>query len=788
MAKEMLVRGKPHLTVGTIGALGHGKSTLTAALTAIMAKTHGGQRTDYDELKRMADSTEGIARSAPRVQYQSANRLYTHVDGPGGSDSAKTLITGVAQLDAAVLVVSAPDGPTTETREHLFLARQVGVRHLVVFLNKADLVDDEDLDLAKLEVRELLSALGYPADQVPVVIGSALKALERDASSIGVPAVIRLVEEMDRCIPLPKRDVDKPFLMAVEDVFVISGRGTVATGQIERGTVKIGDEVEIVGLRGTVKTTIVGVEMFRKLLDEGRAGDSVGLILRDIKREQIERGQILCKPGSVLAESQFEAEVYMLNTGDGGRHTPFFKGYRPQFYFRTADVAGAVELPPGVEMVMPGDTVTLTVNLVAPVALEEGLRFSIREGSKTVGAGVVASIGELDAMTPAAPKGAPESAVPHRSPPHEPLGLEFALPDFGDGSPAESGDDAPQDVAPPTVWVDNSSASKVSLLFVTTRQPSDDPEEIFSGERADPPYFGKANVRIPEVRRLGEIPLPFEIKLFSVTLYKQTADPRKHFILQGCELLEKSDWLEVIRSSGNQEALIFVHGFNVHFIDAVFRCAQIAWDIAYKGIPILFSWASRGALLDYGYDRNSALIARSRFVDLLVLLRNTGIEKVHVLAHSMGNFAVLDALATHDHIGRPLGLGEVLMAAPDVDLDQYKDIAPKVRAAAQGMTLYASSMDRAMVVSKKLAGNIPRAGDVLDGGPVLIDRVDAIDVTAVGDDVFGLNHGVFATEKSILNDVKLLLSRGIRPPGDRLAEIRGMPQGQSPSKWWRYVR
>lgn len=787
MEREMLARGKPRLTVGTIGAVGHGKSTLTAALTVIMAKIHGGQPTEYGELKRLAAGNHGIADTPPRVQYQSANRFYTHVVCPDGPDSAKALITGAAQLDAAILVVSAPDGATAETREQVFLARQVGVRDIVVFLNKADLVDEEELELAELEVRETLSALGYPGDKLPVVAGSAQRALRGDSSPIGIPAVIRLSEEMDRSIPLPKRDVDKPFLMAVEDVFGISGRGTVATGQIERGTVKVGDEVEIVGLGATRKTTIIGVEMFRKLLDEGHAGDNVGLILRDVTREQIERGQILCKPGTVLAESAFKAEVYMLTAKDGGRHTPIFKGYQPLFLFRTAKTTGAVKLPAGVEMVMPGDAVTLTVKLITPVALEKGLRFSIQEGNKTVGAGVVGSIG-LDALSAADEKTAAGPVLRHRSAPREPLGLDFALPDVGDSSPAEPSDEDRQDLGPPTVWVDDSAARRVSLLFATTRLPSDRPGKYFSGERAVAMTYGKANVRIPEERRLGEINLPFELKVFSFTLYKQAADPHKHFILEGCEILPGSDWFEVVSSSGHKEALIFVHGFNVGFLDGIFRCAQIAWDIGYQGIPILFSWASRGTLLNYEYDRNSALIARGHFVELLIALGEAGIEKVNVLAHSMGNFAVLDALAHHDHVSQPLRLGEVLMAAPDLDSDQYKGLAPKVCAVARGMTLYASSADKALVASKALAGGIPRAGDVSADGPVLVDRIDAIDVTAVGDDVLGLNHGVFAKEKSILNDVKLLLSLGLRPPGNRLAEIRGMPEGQSPSKWWRYVR
>ena len=741
MEKETLAeRSKPQLTVGTIGAAGAGKSTLTAALTAV----------------------------------KSANRLYTHLDSPGGADYAKSLIVGAAQMDAAVLVVSLPDGPNTQTREHLLLARQVGVRHIVVFLNKADLVDDaEILDLVELEVRELLSAYQYPGDHVPVVVGSALKALEGDTSPIGVPAVAKLVETMDRYIPLPQHDVDKPFLMAVDDVFAIADRGTIVTGQIERGTVKVGDEVEIVGLRSTARTTIAGVEMFRKLLDQGRAGENVGLLLRGIEKAQVERGQVICKPGTVRADTRFEAEVYMFDAEGGGRDSAIFMGYRPQFYFRTTDVAGVVELPPGVEMVMPGDRVTMTVELIAPIGLETGLHFSIREESKDVGAGVISAVGTRSVVA--------LMAKDVREP-----GRVFRA---GSGDDYRRGavEDLIRNPRRLPIWIDDSAERRVSLLFATTRTPSELPEEFFSGERADTPSYGKANVRIPEERRLGEIKLPFELKLFSFSLYKQSADPRKHFILQGCEILTKRDWLDVVSSSGQKEALIFVHGFRVGFLEGIYRCAQIAWDIGYRGIPILFSWASRGTVLNYEYDRNSALIARAPFVDLLLALGKAGIEKVHVLAHSMGNFAVLDALANHDHVGQPLPLGEVLMAAPDVDSDQYKGLAPKVRAVVKGMTLYASSADKALILSKTIAGRVPRAGDVPPGGPILVDRVDAIDVTAVGDDVFGLNHGVFAKEKSILNDVKLLLSLGLRPPADRLTEIRGMPVGQSPSKWWRYV-
>jgi elongation factor Tu len=394
VAKEKFERTKPHVNVGTIGHVDHGKTTLTAALTKVMAEKHGGEFKAYDQIdKAPEERARGITISTAHVEYQSDSRHYAHVDCPGHADYVKNMITGAAQMDGAILVCSAADGPMPQTREHILLARQVGVKYIVVFLNKVDMVDDAELlELVEMEVRELLSKYDFPGDKTPIVKGSALKALEGDQSPIGVPAVIQLVAELDKYIPLPERAIDGAFLMSVEDVFSISGRGTVVTGRIDRGIVKVNDEVEIVGLRPTQKTTCTGVEMFRKLLDQGQAGDNVGVLLRGTKREEVERGQVLAKPGSITPHTQFEAEVYVLTKEEGGRHTPFFKGYRPQFYFRTTDVTGAVELPAGVEMVMPGDNIKVVVELIAPIAMEEGLRFSIREGGKTVGSGVVAKI------------------------------------------------------------------------------------------------------------------------------------------------------------------------------------------------------------------------------------------------------------------------------------------------------------------------------------------------------------------------------------------------------------
>src|SRR5208283_2893647 len=394
MAKEKFARTKPHCNIGTIGHVDHGKTTLTAAITKVLAEQGGASFVAYDQIdKAPEEKAREITISTAHVEYQSSKRHYAHVDCPGHADYVKNMITGAAQMDGAILVVSAADGPMPQTREHILLARQVGVPYIVVYMNKADMVDDKELlELVEMEVRELLTLYKFPGEKTPIVIGSALKALEGEQSDLGVKSVIKLVEQMDVYIPVPKREIDKPFLMPVEDVFSISGRGTVVTGRIERGIVKINDEVEIIGLKATLKTTCTGVEMFRKLLDEGQAGDNVGVLLRGTKREEVERGQVLAKPGSITPHTQFECEVYVLTKEEGGRHTPFFKGYRPQFYFRTTDVTGLIELPGNTEMVMPGDNIKMTVELIAPIAMEEGLRFAIREGGRTVGAGVVSKI------------------------------------------------------------------------------------------------------------------------------------------------------------------------------------------------------------------------------------------------------------------------------------------------------------------------------------------------------------------------------------------------------------
>jgi elongation factor Tu len=394
MSKEKFERTKPHVNVGTIGHVDHGKTTLTAAITKVMAEINGGEFNDYADIDNAPEERErGITISTAHVEYESDNRHYAHVDCPGHADYVKNMITGAAQMDGAIIVIAATDGPMAQTREHILLSKQVGVPYILVYMNKADMVDDEELvELVEMEIRELLTEYDFPGDDTPVIFGSALKALEGDTSDIGVPSIVKLVEALDSYIPTPKRDTDKTFIMPIEDVFSISGRGTVVTGRIEAGIVNVNDEIEIVGIKDTQTTTCTGVEMFRKLLDSGEAGDNVGVLLRGTKREEVERGQVLAKPGSIKPHSKFEAEIYVLSKDEGGRHTPFFNNYRPQFYFRTTDVTGACQLPKGVEMVMPGDNVKMEVELLSPIAMEDGLRFAIREGGRTVGAGVVAKV------------------------------------------------------------------------------------------------------------------------------------------------------------------------------------------------------------------------------------------------------------------------------------------------------------------------------------------------------------------------------------------------------------
>jgi elongation factor Tu len=394
MAKGKFERTKPHVNVGTIGHVDHGKTTLTAAITTVLSKKYGGEAKAYDQIDAAPEEkARGITINTAHVEYETANRHYAHVDCPGHADYVKNMITGAAQMDGAILVVSAADGPMPQTREHILLARQVGVPYIVVFMNKCDMVDDAELlELVEMEVRELLSKYEFPGDDIPIIKGSALKAMEGDKGDLGEGAIMKLAEALDSYIPEPKRALDGAFLMPVEDVFSISGRGTVVTGRIERGIIKVGEELEIVGLKPTQKTICTGVEMFRKLLDQGQAGDNVGILLRGTKREEVERGQVLAKPASITPHTEFEAEIYVLSKEEGGRHTPFFNGYRPQFYFRTTDVTGALQLPAGTEMVMPGDNIKISVALIAPIAMEDGLRFAIREGGRTVGAGVVSKI------------------------------------------------------------------------------------------------------------------------------------------------------------------------------------------------------------------------------------------------------------------------------------------------------------------------------------------------------------------------------------------------------------
>ena len=394
MAKAKFERTKPHVNVGTIGHVDHGKTTLTAAMTMVLSAKFGGEAKAYDQIDAaLEEKARGITINTAHVEHETKNRHYAHVDCPGHADYVKNMITGAAQMDGAILVCSAADGPMPQTREHILLARQVGVPYMVVFMNKCDMVDDAELlELVEMELRELLSKYDFPGDDIPIIKGSALKAMEGDKGEMGEGAIMALADALDSYIPTPERAIDKPFLMPIEDVFSISGRGTVVTGRIERGIVKVGEEIEIIGIRPTTKTTCTGVEMFRKLLDQGQAGDNVGVLLRGTKREEVERGQVLAKPGSITPHTHFSSEVYILSKDEGGRHTPFFNGYRPQFYFRTTDVTGSIELPAGTEMVMPGDNIAMTVRLIAPIAMEEGLRFAIREGGRTVGAGVVAKV------------------------------------------------------------------------------------------------------------------------------------------------------------------------------------------------------------------------------------------------------------------------------------------------------------------------------------------------------------------------------------------------------------
>jgi elongation factor Tu len=394
MAKAKFERTKPHVNVGTIGHVDHGKTTLTAAMTLVLSAKFGGEARAYDQIDAAPEEkARGITINTAHVEYETKNRHYAHVDCPGHADYVKNMITGAAQMDGAILVCSAADGPMPQTREHILLARQVGVPYMVVYMNKCDMVDDAELlELVEMELRELLSKYDFPGDDIPIIKGSALKALEGDKGELGEVSIMALADALDSYIPTPERAIDKPFLMPIEDVFSISGRGTVVTGRIERGIVKVGEEIEIIGIRPTTKTTCTGVEMFRKLLDQGQAGDNVGVLLRGTKREEVERGQVLAKPGSITPHTHFTSEVYILSKDEGGRHTPFFNGYRPQFYFRTTDVTGSIELPAGTEMVMPGDNIAMTVRLIAPIAMEEGLRFAIREGGRTVGAGVVAKV------------------------------------------------------------------------------------------------------------------------------------------------------------------------------------------------------------------------------------------------------------------------------------------------------------------------------------------------------------------------------------------------------------
>ncbi len=765
MAKGKFEQTRPFVTIGTLGHRGHGKTTLSAAI-----QTYFGKFRIYDQIDGDPDTREsGFRISTAHMEFETGKRRYAYLDMPGDAQLVRNMIVGARAMDGAILVVSASDGPQPQTREHILLAHQIGVPAIVVFLNKVDEVSDpQRLELVELELRELLSNYGYPGDEIPIVRGSALCALEARQREIGEDAIRALVAAVDDYIPTPVRPTDQPFLMAIENVFSISGRGTVVTGRVERGVVWVGEEVEIVGIRPTRTTTVTGVEMFRKLLDSAQPGDEVGLLLRGIEKGDVESGQVLAKPGSIGAHSRFEAEAYLLTKEEGGLSAPIFAIHESEFYFRTTDVPGVMRLSRGMEMAMPGDRITIDVELSVAIALEERQRFAIRSHNRTIGAGVIASLTD-------------DVVIHHRAGGDLSGGVAppiFPLPPATSSKPPKSGGE---------IGVGKPDAQSVGLLFATTRERAGVPDEYFNGERSEVVSYGRASVNVPEQRKIGTLPLPLELSLFSFTLIKQKPNPRKHFTLRALEIVERQEWLKLVGHAEANEALVFVHGYNVKFLHAVFRCAQIAWDIRYSGLPILFSWPSRGNVLDYGYDQASALGARPAFLSLIADLREAGIEKVHVLAHSMGNLVVLDALAHHNQTVSSLGICEVLMAAPDLDRSHYKTIAPSVREIVRGMTLYGSSADKAMRLSRKLAGDVPRAGDVPKQGPILIEKIDFIDVTAVGNDILGLNHGVFASERSILNDVKLVLSHGLRPPTERLAEIRGVPDGADPSHWWRFV-
>jgi len=767
MAKIKYQQSKPHCTIGTIGHVNHGKTTLTAAITKVMAELYGGVAVDFASIDNAPEERErGIAISTAHVEYETANRHYAHVDYPDNADYVKNMITGATQMDGAILVVSAPDGPMPQTLEQLMLARQVGVTSLVVYINKVDQVaDSENLQLAEMQIRALLLSYGFPGDDVPIVKGSALAALEGRDDALGKDSIIELMNAADRFIPQPSRPVDKPFLMPVEDVFSMSGRGTVVVGRIETGAVNVGDEVEIVGKQGVRKALVTGLEMFRKLLDRGEAGDNVGVLLRGVSKDEVERGHVLAAPGTVTPHTEFDAEVYVLSKDEGGRHTPFFANYRPQFYFRTTDVVGEVILPEGTEMVMPGDKVTMIVKLIAPIAMEQGLRFAIREGGRTIGSGIVRAVERLEPL---------ESMV----------GGELAqLDDVEVGNLAGT-----SSFEPPTLPMESdgpdlgTEGQHICFLFATCREP--DSAIHYSHKRADQLHYGLTQVRVPEQRQFGTLGRPWKLPIFAITLEREKA--RKHFIVNQVLEIHLNDWKDMVTDHSSDDALVFVHGFNTGFKDGLYRAAQIFWDLQYEGVPVFFSWASGGRVADYAYDYDSADHGADLFCEMLAHLIDAGITRVHVLAHSMGNHLVVNALERHDHLGTPLAIAELMMAAPDVDRNAYLSKIPKLRSVIPGLTLYASSADKALQTSKRLRRRVQRAGDILDGKPLLVAGVDAIDVTAIGEETFGLGHGAYAAKRSILNDIGLLINSHLRPPHKRLVELRGMPAEAKPPQWWRF--
>lgn len=738
MSKEKFERSKPHVNIGTIGHVDHGKTTLTAAITKYF-----GNFQAYDQIDGAPEEkARGITISTAHVEYESDARHYAHVDCPGHADYVKNMITGAAQMDGAILVVNAADGPMPQTREHILLARQVGVPALVVFLNKADQVADfELLELVEMEVRELLSAYGYPGDEVPVVVGSALAALEGRDPNIGQVAIERLMAAVDEYIPTPVRAIDQPFLMPVEDVFSISGRGTVVTGRIERGSVAVGDEVEIVGIRDTRRTVCTGVEMFRKLLDRGEAGDNVGLLLRGLGRDDVERGQVLCAPGSVTAYTSFEAEAYFLTKDEGGRHTPFFANYRPQFYFRTTDVTGTIKLPEATEMVMPGDNLSFFVELVAPVAMENGLRFAIREGGRTVGAGVVSRLlasETTEKYVARASEGAPAINVGEGATVQINLSRRNEADSEGENVNAQY-----------PVW------------FGTDREPILKNNRLtgFVFRRDGNLHFGKCRVFVPEGHLIGST---------GSTWWKRLVRGDDRLKLLDMRLLDEDRFWsglgqELERdANGRKIGIVFIHGYNTTFEQAVLRAAQIGFDLGIRSSMAMFSWPSMGKAIGYPHDEECITASEENLHTFLKsFAEKTGVEKVHIIAHSMGNRLLMRCIqiaASERPSLLSKALGHAILAAPDVYAQAFETHTDKYLALCDGVTIYSSAKDLAVMASS-LLHSVDRVGY---HPPIAVyPGIDTICASEINVDLLG--HGYFASSRPLLADIKNLIFHDSEP-------------------------